>query len=128
MMSGKHLICSLFPSPTAPPPRPSLSLSLNTTMCPYMLSTNALSNHIVHTVYNIHYTILIIHLHAQHTHSLSSPSATSPLRVLDVGSCYNPFSVYQDLEVTAIDLCPGSEVCSCSSSNSCCCCNSTIIT
>ncbi|KAK7070850.1 hypothetical protein SK128_017180 [Halocaridina rubra] len=33
----------------------------------------------------------------------------SKIRVLDVGSCYNPFSVYSDLEVTAIDLCPAME-------------------
>jgi len=29
-----------------------------------------------------------------------------PLRVLDVGSCYNPFAAYPDLSVTALDLCP----------------------
>ncbi|XP_068246281.1 S-adenosylmethionine sensor upstream of mTORC1 isoform X2 [Palaemon carinicauda] len=31
------------------------------------------------------------------------------IKLLDVGSCYNPFSTYSDLEVTAIDLCPALE-------------------
>ncbi|KAK3232784.1 hypothetical protein CYMTET_56880 [Cymbomonas tetramitiformis] len=29
-----------------------------------------------------------------------------PLRTLDVGSCFNPFRRYPELEVTALDLCP----------------------
>ncbi|XP_071522757.1 S-adenosylmethionine sensor upstream of mTORC1 isoform X2 [Panulirus ornatus] len=33
-------------------------------------------------------------------------SLTSRIKVLDVGSCYNPFSVYKDFDVTAVDLCP----------------------
>lgn len=35
--------------------------------------------------------------------------ASYTIKLLDVGSCYNPFSVYSDLEVTAIDLCPALE-------------------
>lgn len=31
---------------------------------------------------------------------------TSKVRLLDVGSCYNPFLVYDEFDVTAIDLCP----------------------
>ncbi|CAL4068244.1 unnamed protein product [Meganyctiphanes norvegica] len=31
------------------------------------------------------------------------------LKVLDVGSCYNPFAKFPDLDVTAIDLCPANE-------------------
>jgi 25S rRNA (adenine2142-N1)-methyltransferase len=29
-----------------------------------------------------------------------------PIRVLDVGSCYNPFAVFADLQVTALDIAP----------------------
>ncbi|GBP38891.1 S-adenosylmethionine sensor upstream of mTORC1 [Eumeta japonica] len=32
-----------------------------------------------------------------------------PIRLLDVGSCYNPFSTCEFFEVTAIDLCPAND-------------------
>lgn len=32
------------------------------------------------------------------------------LRLLDVGSCYNPFSDYKEFEVTAIDIAPAVKV------------------
>nr|XP_045592865.1 S-adenosylmethionine sensor upstream of mTORC1-like [Procambarus clarkii] len=31
---------------------------------------------------------------------------TSKVKMLDVGSCYNPFLAFEELDVTAIDLCP----------------------
>nr|SVE93322.1 EOG090X0FUY [Moina brachiata] len=30
----------------------------------------------------------------------------SKMKLLDVGSCYNPFACYEDLDVMAVDLCP----------------------
>ncbi|KAA0204053.1 hypothetical protein HAZT_HAZT010678, partial [Hyalella azteca] len=42
--------------------------------------------------------------------SVRRPSPCSErLRVLDVGSCYDPFSRYPDLDVTALDLHPATE-------------------
>ena len=34
-----------------------------------------------------------------------------PLRLLDVGSCYNPFLSFRQFQVTAIDIAPALEVC-----------------
>ena len=34
---------------------------------------------------------------------------SSTMKVLDVGSCYNPFNHFEELEVTAVDLCPAVE-------------------
>ncbi|KAM3961152.1 S-adenosylmethionine sensor upstream of TORC1 [Aphomia sociella] len=36
-------------------------------------------------------------------------SFTEPLQLIDVGSCYNPFKVYDFFNVLAIDLCPANE-------------------
>lgn len=36
-------------------------------------------------------------------------SFTIPLKLLDVGSCYNPFKMYNIFEVFAIDLCPAND-------------------
>ncbi|XP_047034684.1 S-adenosylmethionine sensor upstream of mTORC1 [Helicoverpa zea] len=33
-------------------------------------------------------------------------SFSNPLKLLDIGSCYNPFRIYDDFDVLAIDLCP----------------------
>lgn len=33
-------------------------------------------------------------------------SFSNPIKLCDVGSCYNPFSIYKFLDVIAIDLCP----------------------
>ena len=33
------------------------------------------------------------------------------LRLLDVGSCYNPFAAFPQFEVTAVDIAPADEVC-----------------
>ncbi|XP_063852391.1 S-adenosylmethionine sensor upstream of mTORC1-like [Scylla paramamosain] len=45
--------------------------------------------------------------------TLDSPFSCSPpegkIRVLDVGSCYNPFAVFPEFEVTAFDLYPAHE-------------------
>jgi len=38
----------------------------------------------------------------------ATPEVVEKARVLDVGSCYNPFSVFEELDVTAIDIAPGS--------------------
>ena len=32
------------------------------------------------------------------------------LRLLDVGSCYNPFSTFEEFEVVAVDIAPAMEV------------------
>jgi hypothetical protein len=46
------------------------------------------------------------------TASSSAPRILLPvtsdkkIKMLDVGSCFNPFKLYEDLEVTAVDLCP----------------------
>ncbi|XP_050731819.1 S-adenosylmethionine sensor upstream of mTORC1-like [Eriocheir sinensis] len=42
-------------------------------------------------------------------HSPQPPPPDGTVRVLDVGSCYNPFRVFPEFEVTAIDLCPAHE-------------------
>ena len=34
-------------------------------------------------------------------------------RLLDVGSCYNPFTAHPQFEVTAIDIAPATDVCEC---------------
>lgn len=34
---------------------------------------------------------------------------TEPYKMLDVGSCYNPFKIYDFLDVLAIDLCPAND-------------------
>ncbi|CAK1545699.1 unnamed protein product [Leptosia nina] len=34
---------------------------------------------------------------------------SQPLKLLDVGSCYNPFKIYCQFDVTAVDLCPANE-------------------
>ncbi|XP_047537635.1 S-adenosylmethionine sensor upstream of mTORC1 [Vanessa atalanta] len=34
---------------------------------------------------------------------------SEPFKLLDVGSCYNPFKIYDFLDVVAIDLCPANE-------------------
>lgn len=34
---------------------------------------------------------------------------SEPYKMLDVGSCYNPFKMYEFLDVLAIDLCPANE-------------------
>lgn len=39
-------------------------------------------------------------------HLSNNKKFISPYKLLDVGSCYNPFKVYDFLDVCAIDLCP----------------------
>ena len=39
-------------------------------------------------------------------HFISKPT----LRLLDVGSCYNPFVTFKDFEVVAVDIAPAVEV------------------
>lgn len=34
---------------------------------------------------------------------------SEPFKLIDVGSCYNPFKIYEYLDVLAIDLCPANE-------------------
>ncbi|CAH2095308.1 unnamed protein product [Euphydryas editha] len=35
---------------------------------------------------------------------------SQPYKLLDVGSCYNPFNIYEFLDVLAIDLCPANDI------------------
>lgn len=37
------------------------------------------------------------------------PAASAKLRLLDVGSCYNPFDRYENFDVTAIDIAPAAD-------------------
>lgn len=41
---------------------------------------------------------------------LQEESFSDPIKLCDVGSCYNPFSVYDFMDVLAIDLCPANNL------------------
>ena len=50
------------------------------------------------------------YIHGQHHIFPRFPSVTDKLLLLDVGSCFNPFAAYNDIDPLAIDLQPAISV------------------